>query len=428
MSSPGLPQRDHSEPRRYPFGANAGLDLHPLYRHLQEHEPLSLVRMPYGEAAWLITRYEDVKTVLGDPRFSRTEASRHDQPRVTADPLPLGLLDMDPPEHTRLRRLVAKAFTTGSVESLRPRTEQIAAGLIAAMIDAGPPADLVEMFARRLPMTVICELLGMPYDDQGEFAGWVNEATSAQVSPEERADALARQSAYIAGLIAQRRQQPADDLLGRLVLARDDDDRLSEDELNFLSMQLLAAGFETTASQIADFVYLLLTSPQRYAMLRDRPELIPDAVEELLRFSPLVASAAIVRYATHDVELSGGTVKKGQAVLTFAPAANRDPAVFDDPEALDLTRHDVPHLSFGHGVHLCIGARLARMELQVALSALTTALPGLRLAVGADAVTWKPSVLVRGPAALPVSWQPAQNQYPASLPALVPARRPPRSR
>jgi cytochrome P450 len=402
--SPGLPPRGQGEPRSYPFGVNAGLDLHPLYRHLQEHEPLSLVRMPYGEAAWLVTRYEDVKTVLGDPRFSRTQAGRHDQPRLTPDPLPLGLLDMDPPEHTRLRRLVAKAFTTGSVESLRPRAEQIAAGLIAAMIEAGPPADLVEMFARRLPMTVICELLGMPYDDQGEFAGWVNDATSAQASPGERAEALARQAAYIAGLITQRRQQPADDLLGRLVLARDDDDRLSEDELNVLSMQLLAAGFETTASQIADFAYLLLTSPQRYAMLRDRPELIPDAVEELLRFSPLVASASIVRYATSDVELSGGTVKKGEAVLTFAPAANRDSAVFDAPDTLDLTRPAAVHLSFGHGLHLCIGARLARMELQVALSALTTTLPGLRLAADPDALPWKPSVLVRSPSALPVSW------------------------
>jgi len=402
--SPDLPPGDHGEPRQYPFGANARLDLHPLYRYLQEHEPLSLVRMPYGEAAWLVTRYDDVKTVLGDPRFSRAEATRHDQPRVTPDALPLGLLDMDPPEHTRLRRLVARAFTTGSVENLRPRAEQIADELIAAMIGTGPPADLVEMFARRMPMTVICELLGMPYDDQGVFAGWVNDATSADASREKRAEGLARQSDYIAGLIAQRRQQPTDDLLGRLVHARDDDDHLSEDELNFLSMQLLAAGFETTANQIADSAYLLLSSPQRYATLCERPALIPGAVEELLRFSPLVASASIVRYATDDVELSGGTVKKGEAVLTFAPAANRDPAVFDDPETLDLTRPAAAHLSFGNGVHLCIGARLARMELQVAFRALTTALPRLRLAADPEAVAWKPSVLVRGPAALPVSW------------------------
>ena len=396
--------RGGGEPRSYPFGANVRLDLHPQYRALQEHEPLSRVRMPHGEAAWLVTRFEDVKTVLGDPRFSRTEASRHDQPRMTPDPLPLGLLDMDPPEHTRLRRLVAKAFTTGSVESLRPRAEQIADGLIADMIEAGPPADLVEMFARRLPMTVICELLGMPYDDQGEFAGWVNDATSAQASQEERAEGLARQAAYIAALIARRREQPADDLLGRLILARDDDDRLSEDELNFLSMQLLAAGFETTANEITDFAYLLLTQPERYALLRERPDLIPAAVEELLRFSPLVSSAAIARYATDDVELSGGTVRNCEAVLTFAPAANRDPTVFEDPEALDLTRPAAVHLSFGAGVHLCIGARLARMELQVALSALTTALPGLRLAADPDELTWKPSVLVRGPSALPVRW------------------------
>jgi cytochrome P450 len=404
VMSSEMPREHQHDPRPYPFGVNERLDLHPLYRHLQEHEPLSKVRMPYGQAAWLVTRYQDVKTVLGDPRFSRAEASRHDQPRVTPDALPLGLLDMDPPEHTRLRRLVAKAFTTGSVENLRPRAEQIAAGLISAMTSAGPPADLVEMFARRLPMTVICELLGMPYDDQGEFAGWVNDATSADASRERRAEGLARQAAYIAGLIALRRRQPTDDLLSKLILARDDDDRLSEEELNFLSMQLLAAGFETTANQIADFAYLLLTRPERYAMLRDRSDLIPDAVEELLRFSPLVASAAIARYAMSEVELSGGVVKTGEAVLTFAPAANRDPAVFDDPETLDLTRPAAAHLSFGHGVHLCIGARLARMELQVALGALTVALPDLRLATDPDAVTWKPSVLVRGPSFLPVCW------------------------
>jgi cytochrome P450 len=405
--APALPPEDRGEPRSYPFGANERLDLHPLYQHVREHEPLSWVRMPYGEPAWLVTRYDDVRTVLGDARFSRTEATRHDHPRVIPDVIPLGLLDMDPPEHTRLRRLIAKAFTTSSVENLRPRTEQIAGQLILAMIEAGPPADLVAMLARRLPMTVICELLGVPGDDQDQFAGWVNDATSTEATREERAEGLARQVAYMAGLVAERRRQPSDDLLGRLVLARDDDDRLSEEELNFLSMQLLAAGFETTANQIADFVYVLLTRPGQYALLREQPGLIPGAVEELLRFAPLVAAASIVRYATDDVELSGGTVRKGEAVLTFAPAANRDPAVYADPERLDLARPATSHLSFGHGVHLCVGARLARMELQVTLRALTRDLPGLRLAADPDEVAWKPSVLVRGPAALPVTWNQA---------------------
>jgi cytochrome P450 len=359
-----LPPDDRGELRPYPFGANERLDLHPLYQHVREHEPLSWVRMPYGEPAWLVTRYDDVRTVLGDARFSRTEATRRDHPRVIPDVIPLGLLDMDPPEHTRLRRLIAKAFTTSSVENLRPRAEQIAGQLVMAMIEAGSPADLVEMFARRLPMSVICELLGVPGDDQGQFAGWVSDATSAEATRDERAEGLARQVAYIADLVAQRRRQPADDLLGRLILARDEDDRL----------------------------------------LREQPDLIPGAVEELLRFAPLVAAASIVRYATDDVGLSGGMVRKGEAVLTFAPAANRDPAVYADPERLDLTRPAASHLSFGHGVHLCIGARLARMELQVALRALTRDLPDLRLAADPGDLAWKPGVLVRGPAALPVTW------------------------
>lgn len=391
-------------PRPYPFGRNEQLDLHPTYRWLREHEPLARVRLPYGDVAWLATRYDDVKAVLGDPRFSRADACRGDQPRMTPDVIPLGLLDMDPPEHSRIRRLVAKAFTVRGAERLRPRAQQLADELIKAMIEAGPPVDLVPAFAQPLPMGVICAMLGIPDEDRGEFGSWVAEATSGDATEAERVAGLAKQNAYMADMVARRRREPTDDLLGALVLARDEDDRLSEDELTFLGMSLLGAGFETTASEIANFVYLLATHPDQFELLRERRDLLDGAVEELLRYAPLLAYAGIARYATESIHVGDTVVDPGAPVLAFTTAANRDAATFPDPERLDVTRPPTGHLTFGHGPHHCVGAQLARMELQVALGALVERLPGLRLAVPADDVPWRPSVLVRGPIRLMVTW------------------------
>jgi len=209
---------------------------------------------------------------------------------------------------------------------------------------------------------------------------------------------------YMAGLVGQRRREPTDDLLGALVLARDEGDRLTEQELISLAMTLLAGGHETTANQIANSVYLLLTHPDQLALLRSRPEPIPGAVEEMMRFVPLAATAGTPRYATADVELTGGTVPAGDAVLVFVPAANRDPRVFPDPDRLDVTRGPAAQLALGHGAHHCLGAGLARMELQVALGSLLERFPGLRLAVDKDELRWKAGTLVRGPLALPVAW------------------------
>jgi cytochrome P450 len=391
--------------RAYPFGAAHRLELHDMYRYAQEHEPLCRVRMPYGEEAWLVTRYADVKTVLGDSRFSRSVAATRDEPRVAPDISPLGLLDMDPPEHTRLRRLVSKAFTARQVEQLRPRIEQIANDLVTSMVTQGPPADLVASIGVPLPMTVICELLGVRYADRGQFETWTDGAMSTTaLTPEQRADCFANLMAFMTDLVDEHRRTPADDLLGTLVLAHDEQERLSEGELTFLALTLLGAGYETTANQIGNFAYLLLTHPDQLTLLRQSPELIPGAVEELLRFVPLGTNSAVPRYATTDVELSGGTVPAGDPVFAFTPAANRDPRVFPDPDCLDVTRQAAPHVSFGHGGHHCVGAPLARLELQVALTTLLAALPGLRLAVGVDELVWKTGGLVRGLVALPVAW------------------------
>jgi cytochrome P450 len=255
--------------------------------------------------------------------------------------------------------------------------------------------DLVESFAVPLPGLMICELVGVPYADREEFRDWVGAFMSTTaLTGEERAAKLGRLAAYLANLAAQRRETPTDDLLGALVIAQDEQDRLTEDEVIQLTLLLLAAGYESTASQIANFTYALLTHPDQLALLRERPDLMPGAVEELM----------LPRYALEDVELSTGIVAAGEPVLLAKHTANRDPRVYDDPDRLDIARESKNHLGFGLGVHHCLGAQLARMDLQVALSALFDRYPGLRLAVPEDQLEWKPGMAVRGPVALPVSW------------------------
>ncbi|MFI6763686.1 cytochrome P450 [Micromonospora sp. NPDC050417] len=395
-----------SSARAYPFHPPQRLDLDPHYAELREQQPLTRIRMPYGEDAWLVTRYADVRIVLGDPRFSRAAAAAHDEPRSTPQRLGTGILGMDPPEHSRLRTLVAKAFTARRVERLRPRTQQIADELIDAMIAAGPPADLVAHFATPLPIRVICELLGVPVADEHDFHRWSEAIVSTtSLPPETIQQYLASLHGYMAGLIEQRHQAPTDDLLGAMVRARDEDqDRLTETEMVELAAGLLAAGHETTVTQIPNFVYTLLRNPDELARLRADPTLLPGAIEELLRHVPLGAASGFARYALEDVELSGGLVRAGEAVIVELGSANRDAAVFADPDRLDLTRAPNPHMGFGHGVHHCLGAQLARMELQVAIGALLARLPELRLAVPAAELPWKSGMLVRGLKQMPVTW------------------------
>ena len=396
-----------TEPRTYPFNVVEALDLDPIYARLRAQEPLSRVKLPYGEEAWLATRYEDVKVVLGDPRFSRAETLQRDEPRLRPRQQTGGILSMDPPDHTRLRRLVAKAFTQRRVEKLRPRTQEIADGLVDGMIERGGPADLVEEFALPLPIAVICELLGVPFEDRERFRVWSDAFLSTnKLSPEQVTDYMDRMMDYIAGLIAQRRAQPADDLITGLIAARDEQDKLSEDEMVRLAAGILVAGHEPTASQLPNFLHVLLTHPQQLERLRADLDLVPHAVEELLRFVPLGVGAGFARYATEDVELGGVLVRAGEPVLSSVGSANRDDAIFANPDELDLARAEASHVGFGHGPHHCLGAQLARLELQVALRTLLTRLPGLDFPNSPEAdVAWKTGLLVRGPRRMVVSWQ-----------------------
>ncbi|GAB3430550.1 cytochrome P450 [Actinophytocola sediminis] len=395
-----------AEVRNYPFTQSDRLDTDPLFAVLRKEEPLCRVQLPYGEPAWFATRYADVKTVLGDARFSRAAATGRDQPRVRAHAGPPGnIMSFDPPEHSRLRRLVMSAFTMRRVEALRPRAQEIADGLVDRMLEDGALGELVEGFALPLPITVICELLGVPVEDRHDFRVWSDAFLSTtRFTPQEVMDNVGRLRAYMTGLIADRRRATRDDLISALVVARDQDDRLSEDELLSMAEAILVAGHETTASQIPNFVYVLLNNPDHLAALRADPDLVPKAVEELMRWVPLGIGGSTARYATEDVELGGVTVRAGEPVVVAMHSANRDETVFADPDTIDFARDDVPHIGFGHGPHHCLGAPLARMELQVALRTLVTRLPGLRVA-GTDAdIRWKSGLATRAPEHFPIAW------------------------
>ncbi|MFF3264018.1 cytochrome P450 [Streptomyces sp. NPDC002932] len=389
-------------PLAYPFNTPDGLQLSDAYERVRDRSGLLRVQLPYGEPAWLVTRYADARLVLGDQRFSRAAAASHDEPRQSEGQRDGGILGMDPPDHTRLRSLVAKAFTVRQVEKLRPQVRELTAGLLDGMRAAGPPADLVDLFALPLPVAVICRMLGVPTEDRPRFRVWSDDALSTSSLTAEEFDASrAELRSYMAGLIELHRQEPQDDLMTALIEARDGGDRLSELELIDLCVAVLVAGHETTASQIPNFVLTLLDHPDQLARLRAEPELVPSAVEELLRFVPLGSGAGQPRYATEDIEVGGTLVRAGSPVLVAVGAANRDALRFTAPGVLDVAREGNQHLGFGHGVHHCLGAPLARLELQEALSALISGFPELRLA---GDVTWKSEMLVRGPRVMPVEW------------------------
>lgn len=389
-------------PLSYPFNIPESLALAEEYGQARNRPGLLKVQMTYGEPAWLVTRYAEARFVLGDQRFSRALGASHDEPRQSEGRRDSGILGMDPPDHTRLRTLVAKAFTVRQVEKLRPQVRQLTQDLLDELEAAGPPADLVDRYALPIPVAVICRMLGVPAEDRPRFRVWSDAALSTSSLTAEEFDAnLEELRAYMGQLIEEHRRAPQDDLMTALIDARDVGDRLSELELVDLCVGILVAGHETTATQIPNFVLALLDHPGQLALLRERPQLIDKAVEELLRFVPLGSGAGQPRYATEDVEVGGTLVRAGTPVLVAVGSANRDALRFEEPGTLDISRAANQHLGFGHGVHHCLGAQLARLELQEALGALVTRFPGLRLA---GDVEWKSEMLVRGPRVMPVGW------------------------
>jgi cytochrome P450 len=388
----------------FPLGPPDRLTVDPSLARLRAEQPVVWVTMPYGGAGWLVTRYADIKTVLADPRFSRAATAGWDVPRALP-PIPpaSSILAKDPPEHSRLRRLVAQSFTPRRIEMMRPRIRQIVDDLLDTMIAAGPVADLASALAWPLPITIICELLGVPFADRDQFGIWTGRVFSLTATPEQVKDAAEKLAGYIAGLVAEHRAAPSDDLLSSLIQATDDDGRLSEAELATFGSDLLFAGHETTANQTGNAVYTLLADRAYWDELVADPDLIPAAVEELSRFIPLSASGNSTRIATEDLELGGRHIRAGEAVVTVLSSANRDAEVFDRPDEIDFHRAAIPHIAYGHGVHHCLGAQLARAEMQIAIAILVRRLPSLRLAVPAEDVAWRTRV-VRGVTERPVTW------------------------
>jgi cytochrome P450 len=378
----------------------------PQLAELRADRPVAEITFADGNKGWLVTRYADVRQVLIDPRFSRAAAAGSAGSDTGIGIIATdSILGMDPPEHTRLRRLVAGAFTARRVEELRPKVTALVEELLAELAARPRPVDLVEHFSLPLPVRVICELLGVPPEDQHIFHGWSDTVLSdAGRDPAEIRAAAGKLAEYFGQLIAEKRTNPADDLMTALIAARDAGDRLSEKELVNLCFGLLIAGHETTANQINMFLLTLLHFPEEYARLAASPQLVPQAVEELMRFVQLGEGAGMPRVTTEAVELSGVTIPAGSVVITSTAAANRDESVFADANRLDLSREVSQHLGFGAGAHHCLGAQLARVELQEALSGLLRRLPGLRIAVPDSQLRFKPGMILRSLQTLPVTW------------------------
>ncbi|MEV0161317.1 cytochrome P450 [Nonomuraea fuscirosea] len=390
----------------FPFTSQLPGEPAPEFDLLRTRQPVARVRLPTGDEAWLVTGYEDNRVVLSDVRFSRALTTRPDAPRLQPIPSdPSALVSMDPPDHTRLRRLVQPAFGNRRVAALRPVIERKVEDLIDDLVEEGPPADLVSRLAGPLPIAVICELLGVPARDRNKISGWVGVMLSlTRFPPPQVAGARAELKDYLASLVAAKRDEPADDLLSELIAARDSGGRLSEEELVMMGTTVLAGGFLSTASEIALSFLCLFRHPDQLALLVKCPELLDAAVDELLRYNALTTGGGLLRIATEDVELGGVRIRAGEAVLPAISAANRDPGVFPDAHRFDVTRAENPHLTFGLGLHYCLGARLARSELELALAVTLRKLPRLGPAVPVDRLPVQDGQLIRGLAELPVTW------------------------
>ncbi|ARF58640.1 cytochrome P450 family protein [Streptomyces gilvosporeus] len=393
-------------------------DPHTAYAALRESGPVHRITGPDGQPAWLVTRYDDVRSAFADARLSLDK--KHAAPggyRGFALPpaLDANMMNMDPPDHTRIRRLVVKAFTPRRVDALREPVRRVAEGLLDAMEERGGPADLIADYAGPLPVIVICDLLGIPQRDRRDFRAWTDAlVTPDPAKPQAMRDAVGAMLEFYTSLIKTKRAEPDDDLLSDLIAVRDDatgtdGDRLSEDELTSLGFLILFGGYENVVHLIGNATLGLLEHPDRLARLRHHPAELPAVVEEFLRHSG-PAPLAIRRFAKEDLEIGGVRIAAGDSVLLGIASANRDPARFPDPDAFDHGRDLSGHLALGHGIHYCVGAPLARMETATALGALIARFPGLRLAVPQGELRRRRTLRAHGLISLPVAWETRNEQ------------------
>jgi cytochrome P450 len=386
----------------------AGFDPAPELAELRAGKGIERIRTTFGMEAWVVTRFADVREVLSDPvRFSNArlqEAGRAPglppvSPEERAQQLAGNLLAADPPEHTRLRRMLTPEFTVRRMRRLEPRIREIVDEHLDAMERHGPPADLVAEFALPVPSLVICELLGVPYADRAQFQARSNRQLDLSRSVEDRMRAARESRAYMAKLVAGAQADPGEDMLGMLV--RDHGDDLTTDELVGIASLLLLAGHETTANMLGLGTLALLRHPDQLAIVRDEPERVDAAVEELLRWLSIVHTGT-AKMATVDTEIAGQRIAAGDLVMCALPTANRDPELRTRSDGLDVTRGGAGHVAFGHGIHHCLGAPLARMEMKIAFPALLRRFPGLAEVPGT--AEFRSFSVIYGLTSLEVTW------------------------
>jgi cytochrome P450 PksS len=392
-------------------------DPFPVLASLRASQPVCRTALPDKTPVWLITRYEDVATLFKDDRFvkDKRKAMTAEQLRKMPwvppmfRPLERNMLDLDPPDHTRLRTLVHKAFTPGLVARMRDRIQALADELLAQITPKGE-CDLIADYALPLPMIIITEILGVPTRDRNKFHKW-SKAVVSLSSPHPTLRVIPNVwmfLRYLRRFFEMRRRDPRDDLTTALITAEEAGDKLSRDELLAMVFLLLIAGHETTINLIGNGMLALLEHPEAMNRLRQDPLLIKSAVEELLRYtSPVLMSTE--RYAREDVTLHGVTIPRGEMTLGVIGSANRDEAVFPDPDELDITREPNRHLAFGQGIHFCLGAPLARLEGEIAINTLLRRTSGLRLSVAPESLRWRPSMMLRGLESLPISFSATGN-------------------
>jgi cytochrome P450 len=373
------------------------------YRELRTEAPVAPLALPDGGTGWLVSTYTDARAILADhQRFSsRLGLAESSIRKLPKEPRPGSFIAIDPPDHTRFRKLLRGYFTSRRIQELEPRIDRIVTERLDAMAAADNSADLVADFALPIPSQVICEVLGVDYADRAVFQHRAASLLKLGTSQGEQADLLAGLDDFMLQLVRTKRRTPKDDLLSKL--AMNPEERLSDEEIANVGLLLLVAGHETTANNLALAVFLLLQRTEELSALRADPNMMDMAVEELLRYLTVVRTG-IPRVALEDVTFRGNTNRKGQTVVVSVASANRDADHFVDPDRLDWQRAYVPHLAFGHGVHRCIGEQLARLELSKAITGLIVRFPSLRLAVSPEQIPLRSGEVVYGVHTLPVVW------------------------
>jgi cytochrome P450 len=381
------------------------------YARLREEAPVSQVALPDGNFGWLVTRFADVTAVLVHPDVSAQRKFQTSVTSVTLTPeeylasgFGTSFIGMDPPEHTRYRKLLTGQFTVRRMKALAPRIEQIVDAQLDALVAAGPPADLIPGFAQPVPSLVICELLGMPYEDSKQFQERTHVIMRLERTKEELLDAMTGMSDDMRSLVREKREDPDDGLISSLVRAVPDDGvPLTDEELVAIGNLMMIAGYETTANMIGLGALALLTHRTQWETMRDHPETTERAVEEMLRYLT-VGPFCLPRTAKADIEIGGQKIRAGEPILLSTESANLDPAQFDSPEVMDVTRKPKRHVGFAYGLHQCLGQELARMEMRIAFAKLAQRLPDLRLAIPADQVPMRTDMQIYGAHELPVTW------------------------